>query len=133
MSVRMSDEQVWRHEAKLRKPQKSLTTFEKLKEELDEDERKLQEHIAQYLRMRKIPFFRQRMDKRTTGTLGWPDFSFVLPGGKACFFECKVAGRKLTEEQEQVRQRLVAAGANYSIIYDLAQAIAAVKVWSEMP
>lgn len=121
--VNMSDEAVRAHEAKLA-AQKGQSKLPGIDPDL-KDEEELQNQIAQYLRLKELPFFRQRMDKRTTGTVGWPDFSYVFQG-KACFMECKMPGNDLTEEQRQVQFELVAAGAHYRIVYSLAEAVQAV-------
>lgn len=61
-------------------------------------EKQLQENIAALLRLRNIWFMRQRMDRRTTGTLGAPDFLFSV-NGEACAFEVKLPSAHLTDEQ----------------------------------
>lgn len=61
-------------------------------------ERELQENIASLLRQRNIWFMRQRMDRKTTGTVGAPDFLFAI-NGKACAFEVKLPGENPTEDQ----------------------------------
>lgn len=43
-------------------------------------ERETQNQIANYLRQRNIPFNHSRMDKKTTSTIGWPDFTFPYRG-----------------------------------------------------
>ncbi len=40
-----------------------------------------------------------RMDKPTTGQVGWPDFSLFMPGRLACFIEFKRPGAKTTVAQ----------------------------------
>lgn len=61
-------------------------------------ETQLQGNIANLLRQRNIWFMRQRMDRKTTGTLSAPDFLFSI-NGKACAFEVKAAGCCATAEQ----------------------------------
>lgn len=61
-------------------------------------EKALQENIAALLRQRNIWFRRNRMDKRTTGPVGEPDFIFAIKG-KAIAFECKIPPGKVTYEQ----------------------------------
>lgn len=62
-------------------------------------ERQLQDLIADYLRLRGICFYRARMDKPTTGRVGWPDFTFAL-NGQAWALEVKVGDAKPTEAQQ---------------------------------
>lgn len=121
--VKMSDEAVRAHEARLA-AQKGQDKLPGIDQEL-KDETELQDQIAQYLRLKEIPFFRQRMDKRTTGTVGWPDFSYVFQG-KACFIECKMPGKDLSDEQRDIQLQLVAAGAHYRIVRSLPEAVEAV-------
>lgn len=65
-------------------------------------EKELQENIARLLTQRNICFFRQRMDRKTSGTIGWPDFTFAIRG-LACAVECKSPhGGSLTQEQNSV-------------------------------
>lgn len=63
-------------------------------------EKQVQEQIANWLRLNGIPFHRARMDKKTTGTVGFPDFCFPHKG---TFYgiEVKVGANKLSFEQEQ--------------------------------
>lgn len=103
----------------------SSQTAEQYKLSLLKDEATLQDDIAQYLRLKEIPFFRQRMDKKTTGTVGWPDFSYVVKG-RACFIECKMPGNELSAEQMGVSISLTLAGALYSVVHSLAEAVDAV-------
>lgn len=61
-------------------------------------EKEIQEEIANYLRQRNIPFQRTRMDKKTTGTIGWPDFTFPFDGK---FYGLEVKARGCGETTEQ--------------------------------
>jgi hypothetical protein len=94
-------------------------------------EKKLQEEIAGYLRMRGVTFGYSRMDKRTSYTVGWPDFTLVI-NGRACFLEVKRPGKKPTEEQEKIMDGLLAAGASVRVVHSLAEAIEAFKELSAL-
>lgn len=72
-------------------------------------EKQLQNNIAALLTERNITFFRQRMDRRTTGLKGQPDFLFAV-NGRACAVECKTMDGKLTQEQKNVLIDLQADG-----------------------
>jgi hypothetical protein len=61
-------------------------------------EREIQEQIANYLRQQNIPFYRARMDKNTTGTIGWPDFTFPYRG-RFYGVEVKFGGNHESPEQ----------------------------------
>lgn len=72
-------------------------------------EKELQENIAAMLRQRDIWFAWQRMDRKTTGTVGQPDFLFCVKG-RACAFEVKLPGSHLREEQTQAIIRMTTNG-----------------------
>ncbi len=63
-------------------------------------ERELQRQIEQWLGLKGYPFYRQRMDRRTTGKVGTPDF-LVCVRGRFVAIECKVGRRELTEAQSR--------------------------------
>lgn len=72
-------------------------------------EKELQNQIANLLRQRNVVFFQQRMDKRTTGRVGQPDFIFAIRG-RACAVECKMPFSYLTVEQGDVLTSLICDG-----------------------
>lgn len=89
---------------------KAAMTNEEAQAKLDgRREKELQENIASLLRQRDIVFFWQRMDRKTTGTVGWPDFTFSV-GGKACAFEVKLPKGHLTGEQMQMHIAMMKNG-----------------------
>lgn len=94
-------------------------------------EKGLQDNIAALLRQRNIEAFRQRMDKRTTGVVGQPDFLFAVKG-RAAAFECKLPGAKLTVEQDATLQRMEANGWLTWIIVDEQQAVNALNVLEQL-
>lgn len=85
-------------------------------------EKQLQENIAALLRLRNIWFMRQRMDRKTTGTLGAPDFIFAV-NGKACAFEVKLPGEKPTDEQVRCHIAMCANGWFVRLVHSEAEAI----------
>jgi hypothetical protein len=88
-------------------------------------ERDLHRAIANLLRLRGIEFVESRMDRRSTNQIGTPDFLFCVWGQLtptktdplawcgafpvACAWECKAAGRMLTEEQQAMFKRMTTA------------------------
>lgn len=72
-------------------------------------EKEIQENIAGLLRHRNITFFRQRMDRKTTGQIGWPDFTFAIKG-HACACEVKTPDGVISPEQQEMLTRLMAEG-----------------------
>ncbi len=78
-------------------------------------ERELQDKIAALLDIRGIAFMRQRMDKRTTGTLGWPDFTFHVWHHnerikQAIAFEAKHESAGLDPDQKKCIKKMLANG-----------------------
>lgn len=63
-----------------------------------QSEKELQELCANYLRQLDIPFNRNRMDRKSSGTVGWPDFSFPFRG-KFFAVEFKVGSNHTSPEQ----------------------------------
>lgn len=45
---------------------------------------------------------------------GWPDFQFILPNGQAAFIELKADKNDLSDEQIEVRHKLVALKCGYA-------------------
>ncbi len=102
---------------------KAASTMPEIAEEQGRKlEKKIQEEICQYLNLYGITYFRQRMDRKTTGTVGWPDFSFVI-NGQACFMEVKRPGGKPDPDQERVLAALSKAGAHIAVVTSLLEAI----------
>ena len=58
------------------------------------EERKLKTLVTNYLNMRGVWFFEQRMDKRTRGRVGAPDI-LCCYRGRFIAIEVKVGGSKL--------------------------------------
>jgi hypothetical protein len=69
-----------------------------------------------------------RMDKRTCGTVGWPDYE-VFHKGKTLFLEFKVLGGKLSSEQETMIERLTAQGFIVAIPQTAEEAIQIARNW----
>jgi hypothetical protein len=82
-------------------------------------ERDLQNQIRSLLSLRGIVFYQARMDRRTTGTIGWPDFSFAV-NGRAMAWECKLPGKDLDPEQKRVIAQMEANGWLVLIVRSLA-------------
>lgn len=69
-------------------------------------ERELQKQIKSYLSYKGVEVFDQRMDKRTRGKTGQPDFLFAYHG-IAHAWEIKLPGRNLEPHQAQMAVRLM--------------------------
>lgn len=86
------------------------------------DERQLQNQIANYLRLHNIWFAQSRMDRRTSNTVGTPDFLF-------CYEHYFVAwevkcpwSQNLRAEQAKARDGIMAQGGDWRLITSLAEA-----------
>ncbi len=79
-------------------------------------EGEVQENIAALLRQRNIRFLRMRMDKPTTGTVGWPDFTFAFKG-TPCAIEVKRPGELPTDEQRAVLADLMRDGWQVRVVF----------------
>jgi hypothetical protein len=85
-------------------------------------EKELKNQICSMFLRSNIWFRRSRMDKPTTDQKGTPDFIFAI-GGRALAFECKVEGRKLSDDQRVVRAAMEKDGWCYWIITSYMQAL----------
>lgn len=73
------------------------------------EERKIQDEIAAWLRVKGIPTNRSRMDRKSTGTKGYPDF--CCHWGPMCILiEVKTATGKPSECQKEFHALCEAAG-----------------------
>jgi VRR-NUC domain len=64
-----------------------------------------------------------RTDRRTGAVLGVPDFIIPLKDGITVWMELKVAGGRLSKEQEQYRDYLRAHGHHYYLCFSAGEAI----------
>lgn len=85
-------------------------------------ERKLHEDILAYLRQHDIEARHDRMDRKTTCAVGWPDIIFAIRG-QACALEVKMPGRRVTEEQAGMMVRLVRNDWKCRVVHSLIEAI----------
>jgi hypothetical protein len=74
-------------------------------------EKQLQVQILNLLRLKGIQVLWHRTDKKTTGTVGWPDLTFAVECGLKSVpvgMEVKLPGRKLSPEQQRVAVEMMA-------------------------
>jgi hypothetical protein len=95
-----------------------------------ENERQLQEQIANWLRLHDTWFFRSRMDKRSTNTVGCPDFLCSVCSVPIAI-ECKMPGNALSEEQKQAKLLMQANGWQHWTVYQLEEVIAGIRLIQE--
>lgn len=79
-----------------------------------------------WLDKNRIPFHRNRPDKKTTAIKGDPDFLCTL-ANRCLYIECKVPGKKLSEDQEKRIAYLRQAGNAVRIVFSCEEAIQAVS------
>jgi hypothetical protein len=91
------------------------------RESAAKSEKELQRQIYNYLRTREIEPCWHRTDKRSTATIGWPDFTFAH-NGIPFAWEVKLETGKLEPEQKALAPKLVANGWHYAIIRSLDEA-----------
>lgn len=85
-------------------------------------ERDLQNQVAAFLRLKDIPFYTSRMDRRTTNRVGQPDFlCCVPPRGILLGLECKLPGEEPTEDQWREIKAIKAAGGIAWVVHSLAE------------
>lgn len=99
-----------------------LTAAEAEAKKLDRDERELQCQIAQLLNLRNIPYFAQRMDKRSTGKRGTPDF-ICCYRGRFIALECKTGNAQCTQEQLDTLSKIQAHGGAAVVVRTLEEAM----------
>lgn len=78
-------------------------------------EKELQQQIAAHLRRNGVPFFQQRTDKRSRGTVGWCDFTIPV-NGKTIYIECKTWNGKLRPEQVEMARAFLVQGYSIHVI-----------------
>lgn len=79
-------------------------------------ERDLHKLIMNELSRRQIFYVHSRTDKKTSQNVGVPDFIFAVLGLPTAV-EVKLPGRKLTADQEYVRNAMIQDGWRYYIVY----------------
>ena len=94
-------------------------------------ERDLQDALCRWLTSERLPFFRQRMDRPTTGQLGFPDIA-VFQQGRVLFLEMKFGKGKLSTAQVFRHAELEKVGCHVFVLRDLAAAIELVRGWLSM-
>ncbi len=100
----------------------ALTINELIERQEVNSEKDFQNQVADYLRMKGIPFYRSRMDKRTRNKVGQPDFLICLPPhGRFIGLECKVPGQLATEDQLNEIEAILKAGGFAIVVRSLAE------------
>ena len=69
-----------------------------------------------------------RMDKRTTGPRGWPDFE-LIHGGRILPLEFKVGSNKPSDFQDAMHRRFERSGTDVLVCYSADEAIRKSRGW----
>lgn len=91
-------------------------------------ERVQQREFASWLSLEDYPYCWHRTDKKSTGTLGCPDF-IVAVCGVTLWIEFKRPGYRLSPDQEKFRYRLVKHGNHMHLVYSSDEAIKLVHTY----
>ena len=91
-------------------------------------ERDLQNQIANWLRLHGYAFYVAAMNKKTTGPVGWPDFTFAV-NGRACALEVKFGSRKPDPAQWECMAAMMENGWRVEVVRSLEDAIATIRKW----
>lgn len=83
-------------------------------------ERELHDQVENLLRLHQVTFRHDRMDKKTTGTVGWPDFTFCWLGNPVAI-ECKAPGGFLSQEQSSIINGMKKDGWKVKVAHSLTE------------
>ena len=84
--------------------------------------------LSKWLDGEKLLYLHSRTDKRTSQTLGDPDYC-IVHCGRCIFIELKVTGNKLSVAQVERIADLRANGNEVHVCYSLETAVEAVRAW----
>ena len=90
-------------------------------------EREMHRLFSSYCLLHGILYNHENPAKRSTSSVGWPDFRCFAPGKRFLAIEFKVRPNGLTPDQEEIKTRLEACGWPYVVAYSLAEAIHAAQ------
>lgn len=90
-------------------------------------ERELHEAIAAYCKSQMWLAFHSRMDRKSTSTIGTPDFVILMSNGKTLFIEAKAKSGKLSTEQLGVKLWAQKLGHTIHTVYNMEQFLEATK------
>lgn len=96
-----------------------LTADEAIEKAKAGEEHRLQQEVRQYLNLHDIQFINPSMRKKSALPPGWPDFSFMYKA-VGIVVECKTEAGRLTQEQKDMRIKLIKDGWTYVLAQSLA-------------
>ena len=88
-------------------------------------EKELQLQIENWLRLRGVPVYRQRMDRKSNMVLGAPDIAFPWApwGGKFVGLEVKFERGKQTEDQMRQQKQIIENQGACFVVRSLAEVV----------
>ena len=93
-------------------------------------ERVQQREFASWLSLEGYPYDWHRTDKKSTGTLGCPDF-IVGVNGTTVWAEFKRPGYKLSPDQENFKEKLAKQKIHMHLVYSSNEAIELIEAYAQ--
>ena len=81
----------------------------------------LHERIIAVCRANGWIYRRDRMDMKTSGTIGWPDFTILASAGRTFLIECKTAKGKLTTQQAGLAMKAESLGHTVHVVRSMSE------------
>ena len=111
-----------------------MTLEEVLGKRAVKTEREIHEQIGQWLNSKGVVYQHERMDKKTRGKVGWPDFTFSwvgsLSGIPLAFpvaVEVKRPGEQPTQDQYRMHDRMSKNGWTVFVVHSFAELVEKIK------
>ncbi len=103
-----------------------MTIAEAIQKAINKSEGDLQKQISNWLDLHDIAFYRAAMHKKTTGRVGWPDFTFAI-NGRACAIEAKFDHGDTSDEQKKTIAAMRTNGWCVAVVRSLSEVIEFMK------
>jgi hypothetical protein len=101
---------------------------QRLAKAVRKSEKAEQNRLCDWLRLNRISFDQDRMDKRRTGTTGWPDFTLVH-ASRVLLGELKVNGRQPSPAQQKRFAELLHGGTEVRLWHSFDEARREIMGW----
>ena len=103
-----------------------MTAAEALAKAEAKSEGDIQKQISNWLLLHSIAFYRAAMHKKTTGRVGWPDFTFAI-NGLACAVEVKFGNSDPKPAQKETMRAMKANGWRVAVVRSLQETISFIE------
>jgi hypothetical protein len=97
-------------------------------------EREIHDQIGQWLNSKGVVYQHERMDKKTRGRVGWPDFTFAwlgslsgIPLAYPVAVEVKRPGETPTQDQLWMHGRMTSNGWKVYVVHSFAELVEQLK------